>query len=217
MATAVTNEVIIDWLARFHDIVAKQRAYLTELDSAIGDADHGVNMDRGLAQVVATVKLPTGGPDASAGALLQHIGNGLLNSLGGAAGPLYSALFLGAGSWAGDRTRLDAGELAAGLRAGLAELVRRSSAERGDKTMFDALEPAVEALQTAADGGAELSAATAAAAAAAVAGREATAPLVARKGRASYLGERSVGHVDPGAASAAMLVIALVEAVAQDR
>ncbi|GAB2465320.1 dihydroxyacetone kinase subunit DhaL [Promicromonospora xylanilytica] len=215
MATAVTNEVIIDWLARFHDIVAKQRAYLTELDSAIGDADHGVNMDRGLAQVVATLDRPDGGPDGSTGALLRHIGDGLLASLGGAAGPLYSALFLGAGAAAADRTRLEAGELADSLRAGLVELVRRGSAESGDKTMFDALDPAVEALRKAAVDGAGLGPATAAAAAAAVAGREATAPMLARKGRASYLGERSVGHVDPGAASATMLVIALVEAVAQ--
>ena len=201
MATAVTNEVIIDWLARFHDIVAKQRAYLTELDSAIGDADHGVNMDRGLAQVVE---------------MLQHLGNDLLTSLGGAAGPLYSALFLGAGAAAGERTRLDADELADSLRAGLVELVRRGSSESGDKTMFDALDPAVAALRKAADDGAGLGPATAAAAAAAVTGREATAPMLARKGRASYLGERSIGHVDPGAASATMLVIALVEAVAQE-
>ncbi|MFD2794143.1 dihydroxyacetone kinase subunit DhaL [Promicromonospora vindobonensis] len=216
MATAVTNEVIIDWLARFHDIVAKQRAYLTELDSAIGDADHGVNMDRGLAQVVETLTQQDAGSDASTGALLQHIGNDLLTSLGGAAGPLYSALFLGAGAVAGERTRLDPGELADSLRAGLAELVRRGSAESGDKTMFDALDPAVEALRQAADDGAGLGQATASAAAAAVAGREATAPMLARKGRASYLGERSIGHVDPGAASATMLVIALVEAVAQE-
>lgn len=215
MATAVTNEVIIDWLARFHDIVAKQRAYLTELDSAIGDADHGVNMDRGLAQVVAMLDAPADGSGVSTGALLQHVGNGLLTSLGGAAGPLYSALFLGAGAAAGERTQLDPGDLADSLRAGLAELVRRGSAESGDKTMFDALDPAVQALRQAADDGAGLGPATAAAAAAAVAGREATAPMLARKGRASYLGERSVGHVDPGAASATMLVVALAEAAAQ--
>jgi dihydroxyacetone kinase-like protein len=216
MATAVTNEVIIDWLARFHDIVAKQRAYLTELDSAIGDADHGVNMDRGLAQVVERLRQQAPGSDASTGALLEHIGNDLLTSLGGAAGPLYSALFLGAGAAAGERTRLDPGELADSLRAGLLELVRRGSAESSDKTMFDALDPAVEALRKAADDGAGLGPATGAAAAAAVTGREATAPMLARKGRASYLGERSIGHVDPGAASATMLVIALVEAVAQE-
>ena len=206
MATAVTNEVIIDWLARFHDIVAKQRAYLTELDSAIGDADHGVNMDRGLAQVVEMLQRQATGPDASTGALLQHVGNDLLTSLGGAAGPLYSALFLGAGAAAGERTRLDADELADSLRAGLVELVRRGSSESGDKTMFDALDPAVEALRKAADDGAGLGPATAAAAAAAVTGREATAPMLARKGRASYLGERSIGHQDPGATSAALLL-----------
>lgn len=216
MSSVVTGEVVVDWLTRFHDIVTKQRAYLTELDSAIGDADHGVTMERGLTAVVNQLSPAPQEPPAE---VLNQVGDILQASLGGAAGPLYSALFHGAGAelLRHDRTGsdLDTTALASGLRGGLAELVRRGRPEQGDKTMFDVLDAAVAELEAAAAAGSSLEVATAAAAASAVGGREATAPMLARKGRASYLGERSIGHVDPGAASAAMLIIALAEAVAQ--
>jgi len=202
---------LVAWLTAYRDAVTEQRAWLTELDSAIGDADHGANMARGMGAVVD--KLDQGVP-ATVDELLKSVGMTLVSSVGGASGPLYGTFFLRMGMSAGAVPSLDGPALAATIRAGLDGIVARGKAELGDKTMFDAMAPAVDALDAALAGGASLADATAAAAAAAVAGRDATVPLVARKGRASYLGERSAGHMDPGAASTAILFETLASTVA---
>jgi dihydroxyacetone kinase-like protein len=189
------------WLAAFADAVVEHEEELTRLDSAIGDADHGTNMARGMKAVVAALdKESPGTPDA----VLKRTGMTLVSTVGGASGPLYGTFFLRMGTAAGTE-ELDAAGFGAALHAGVEGVVARGKAERGDKTMYDALAPAVEAYDAA---GADLGAALDAAAAAAAAGRDATVPLQARKGRASYLGERSVGHQDPGATSAALLLAA---------
>jgi len=206
------------WLRTFAAEVAARRDELTDLDAAIGDADHGVNMDRGMQAV--TAKLPTAGEagldgadagqarpdDASLGALFKAVGMTLVSTVGGAAGPLYGTLFLEMGKAAADRTTLTPAEWAGVVSAGVAGVQRRGKAEAADKTMVDALLPAAEALRTAAGSGASLAAACRAAADAAAEGMRATTPLVARKGRASYLGARSAGHQDPGATSTWLLL-----------
>lgn len=209
---SVDTAALADWIHRFRDVITEKREWLTELDSAIGDADHGANMTRGMDAVVA--KLDAGVP-ATADELLKTVGMTLVSSVGGASGPLYGTLFLRMGMAAGPVTELDAAGLAASLRAGLDGIVARGKAEAGDKTMFDAMAPAVDALDAAIAGGAALAEAAAAAVVAAAAGRDATEPLVARKGRASYLGERSAGHIDPGAASTTLLFEALAQATAE--
>ena len=212
MMAAIDSAALADWVRRFRDVIAEKRDWLTELDSAIGDADHGANMARGMDAVAA--KLDAGVPQ-TVDELLKAVGMTLVSSVGGASGPLYGTLFLRMGMAAGPLIELDATGLAASLRAGLDGIVARGKAEAGDKTMLDAMAPAVDALDAAITGGSDLAAATAAAAVAAAAGRDATEPLVARKGRASYLGERSAGHIDPGAASTTLLFEALALAAAE--
>ncbi|NJI60785.1 dihydroxyacetone kinase subunit L [Microbacterium oxydans] len=207
---AVDTAVLADWVARFGAAVTEKRDWLTELDSAIGDADHGANMARGMGAV--SEKLAAGTP-ATVDELLKTVGMTLVSSVGGASGPLYGTFFLRMGMAAGAVPELDGPALAAALRAGLDGIVARGKAEAGDKTMFDAMAPAVDALDTALAGGASVAVAARTAADAAAAGRDATLPLVARKGRASYLGERSAGHLDPGAASTAILFDTLAAAV----
>jgi dihydroxyacetone kinase-like protein len=207
---AVDTTVLADWVSRFGAAVAEKRDWLTELDSAIGDADHGANMARGMSAV--SEKLAAGTP-GTVDELLKTVGMTLVSSVGGASGPLYGTFFLRMGMTAGAVPELDGPALAAALRAGLDGIVARGKAEAGDKTMFDAMAPAVDALDAALAGGASIADATRTAADAAAAGRDATLPLVARKGRASYLGERSAGHLDPGAASTAILFDTLAAAV----
>jgi phosphoenolpyruvate---glycerone phosphotransferase subunit DhaL len=197
------------WLTLFAGSIAAQKEVLTGLDAAIGDADHGANMHRGMQAVLAEVEK---GGSADPAALLKQVGMTLVRSVGGASGPLYGTLFLRmATASAGP---LDAAGFAKALRAGVEGVVARGKAEAGDKTMYDALAPALDALDAELASGASLGDALRAASAAADAGRDATVPLQARKGRASYLGERSVGHQDPGATSAALLVAAAAEAFA---
>ncbi len=212
MTDTIDTKNLLDWITRYRDAVVEKREWLTELDSAIGDADHGANMARGMNAVAE--KLDATGAPASVDELLKVVGMTLVSSVGGASGPLYGTLFLRMGMAAGPVTELDPTALAAALRAGLDGIVARGKAEAGDKTMFDAMAPAVDALDAAIAGGAGLADAARAAADAAAAGRDATLPLVARKGRASYLGERSVGHLDPGAASTAILFETLAAAIA---
>ena len=212
MMAAIDTAALADWIRRFRDVIAERREWLTELDSAIGDADHGANMARGMDAVVA--KLDSGVPD-TVDELLKTVGMTLVSSVGGASGPLYGTLFLRMGMAAGPVTELDGAGLGGSLRAGLDGIVARGKAEAGDKTMFDAMAPAVDAFDAAISGGGDLSAATAAAAEAAASGRDATESLVARKGRASYLGERSAGHLDPGAASTTLLFESLAQATAE--
>ena len=204
---AVTVDRLVAWLSAFRDAVHEHGAYLTELDSAIGDADHGANLIRGMDAVMAAVEPPPG----NAGDLLKKVGMTLVTSVGGASGPLYGTFFLRAATAVGDATVLDGPALLAALRAGLEGIVARGKAEAGDKTMYDALAPAMAAFEEALASGAEPDVAARAAADAAAAGRDATEPMLALKGRASYLGERSVGHIDPGAASSALLLAALAD------
>jgi dihydroxyacetone kinase-like protein len=212
-ADTVTRDQLIHWLDLFRDSVTEQRAYLTELDSAIGDADHGANMARGMAAVMDKVGvLPQGTVDE----LFKAVGMTLVTSVGGASGPLYGTFFLRMGMAAGAVAEFDAAGLAASLRAGLGGVVARGKAEAGDKTMFDAMNPALDAFDAALAQGSTLAAAASAAADAAESGRDATIPLIARKGRASYLGERSAGHLDPGATSTALLFRALAESLAAE-
>jgi dihydroxyacetone kinase-like protein len=193
------------WLGVFAEEVAANRDLLTRLDSDIGDADHGANLDRGMTAVVAALDAS---PSATAAALFKTTGMTLVSSVGGASGPLYGTLFLRMSGAAGIDDCIHATDFAAGLRAGVAGIVARGHASLGDKTMLDALEPACDALDQAIAGGASLEEALGLAAEAAAAGRDATIDMLARKGRASYLGDRSVGHQDPGATSAAMLIAA---------
>lgn len=197
----MTPDLLERWLRGFAAAVTEHQDELTKLDAAIGDADHGANMARGMAAVVAELDA---GAAAEPAALLKAAGMTLVRSVGGASGPLYGTFFLRMAG-AGD-------DFAKALRAGLEGVVARGKAEAGDKTMYDTLAPAVDALDAALAGGAALKDALAAAATAAAAGRDATIPMLARKGRASYLGERSVGHQDPGATSAALLIAAAAEA-----
>ena len=210
-AGTVSLDRLVAWLSRFTQLVTENRSYLTELDSAIGDADHGSNMARGMAAVMAK---PAAAPSSAVDELFKLVGMTLVTSVGGASGPLYGTFFLRFGTTAGAVTELDSAGLAAALRAGLGGIVARGKAELGDKTMFDAMSPAVDAFDAEIAAGADLAAGAAGAAAAAAAGRDATEPLVARKGRASYLGDRSAGHLDPGATSTAFLFQALAEALA---
>ncbi|HET6359002.1 dihydroxyacetone kinase subunit DhaL [Streptomyces sp.] len=174
---------------------------LTELDSAIGDADHGTNMQRGFTAVIAVLEKEA---PQTPGAVLTLAGRQLISTVGGASGPLYGTLLRRTGKALGDDAEVTAGELADALRTGVAAVAQLGGAKAGDKTMLDALEPAVEALGDSTDS-------FAAAREAAEAGALATVPLQARKGRASYLGERSIGHQDPGATSSALLITALAE------
>jgi phosphoenolpyruvate---glycerone phosphotransferase subunit DhaL len=204
---AIDTAALDQWIRTFAAAVAENEEFLTRLDSAIGDADHGANMSRGLKAVLA--KLDSD-PPSSPAALLKQTGMTLVSTVGGAAGPLYGTFFLRMAGSVGDTETLDQAAFADALRAGVQGVVARGKAEAGDKTMYDALAPAVDALD-AALGGEDASAALRAAADAAADGRDATTPMQARKGRASYLGERSVGHQDPGATSAALLIAAAAD------
>ncbi|WP_448811554.1 dihydroxyacetone kinase subunit DhaL [Agromyces bauzanensis] len=208
----LTVDDLIAWLVRFDDRIVEQADHLTELDSAIGDADHGTNMARGTAAVRS--RLTDARPDDT-GMLLKSCGMTLVSTVGGASGSLYGTLFLEMAKSVGTASELDTTVFAAAFRAGVAGVVARGRAEPGDKTMVDALQPTIEALDTAVAGGVPLADALKTAAAAAAAGRDATIHLVARKGRASYLGDRSADHLDPGATSAAILVQALADTQAE--
>ena len=208
---AITMEQLIGWLRRFHDLVIKNQEELTELDSAIGDADHGINMVRGMSAVMEKLD---GMHPADANELLKTVAMTLLASVGGASGPLYGTFFLRFGRATGSVGELDLAAFVAGLRAGLVGIVERAKADPGDKTMVDALSPALDAMDAVIENGGDLASAVVAACDAAAAGRDATVPLVARKGRASYLGERSSGHMDPGAASMSLLFDAMAAELA---
>jgi len=207
----ITIDQLTGWLRRFHQLVIKNQAELTELDSAIGDADHGINMARGMAAVIDKLD---GEQPARVNDLFKTVAMTLVMSVGGASGPLYGTFFLRFGGAVGSVTELDTAALATGLHAGRAGIVERGKAELGDKTMIDALSPALDAMETVIKNGGDLAAAVTAARDAAAAGRDATLPMVARKGRASYLGERSAGHMDPGAASMSLLFDALAAELA---
>jgi phosphoenolpyruvate---glycerone phosphotransferase subunit DhaL len=212
MGDGVTTAELAEWIRAFARLVDENKDLLTELDAAIGDADHGANMHRGL--TAATAALDEAAV-VTPGALFKKVGMTLVSTVGGASGPLYGTFFLRLGGALADAERVGPEHFAAGLRAGLDGVVARGKAEAGDKTMYDALAPAVDALDAALAAGETWGAALRQSAAAAEAGRDATTPMLARKGRASYLGERSTGHQDPGATSSALLLAAAVSALGE--
>ncbi|WP_406262861.1 dihydroxyacetone kinase subunit DhaL [Actinacidiphila glaucinigra] len=197
------------WFTAAASVIEREADRLTELDSPIGDADHGANMRRGFIAVRTAVEKE---PPDTPGGVLVLVGRQLISTVGGASGPLYGTLLRKAGKALGDARQVAPEQLAQALREGVDGVAQLGGAAQGDKTMLDALAPAVEALTFALDKGAGLAEALSAAAIAADEGALATVPMLARKGRASYLGERSIGHQDPGAASSALLVGALAGA-----
>jgi dihydroxyacetone kinase-like protein len=200
----------VDWVRRSAESMAEHRVELITLDREIGDGDHGENMDRGFQAVLPKLDdLPAGSTPSD---VLKLVATTLISTVGGAAGPLYGTAYLRASTATAGETSIDASGVVALLTAGRDGIVARGKAESGDKTMVDAWTPAVDSARAAADGGASAAETLKAAAEAAAAGSDATIPLVARKGRASYLGERSAGHRDPGAQSTAYLLAAAAAA-----
>lgn len=191
------------WISDYAGVIAEQAGYLTDLDRAIGDADHGSNMQRGMARAA---RLADEEEFSAIDAYLKKVGMSLVSNVGGASGPLYGTFFLRMGGALAGVEEAGSEEVGAALRAGVEGILARGKAEVGDKTMYDAWSPALDAFDSAVGDGSDLAGALAAAAEAAAAGRDGTEDLVARKGRASYLGERSRGHLDPGATSSAMLL-----------
>lgn len=200
---AVTKNNVLEWIRAYAEVIAENKDYLTELDSAIGDADHGANMHRGFKAVLE--KLPDN-EDKDIGKILMGVGMALLSKVGGAGGPLYSTVFIQMGKSIDGKTEFDLADWANALEAATQGVVRLGKASPGDKTMVDALTPAVEALKEASEQGLTLGEGLEKSAKAAEEGMIATIPLVAHKGRASYLGERSAGHQDPGATSTFLLL-----------
>ncbi|MFZ0168755.1 MAG: dihydroxyacetone kinase subunit DhaL [Candidatus Dormiibacterota bacterium] len=200
---AITAEQTLAFVRDFSESMAEQKDYLTGLDSDIGDGDHGINMNRGMKAVM--LKLDGAAP-TDISSIYKTVAMTLISTVGGASGPLYGTLFLQLATATQGKTELSASEWTDALTAAVHGVEARGKAGLQDKTMIDALEPAVEALQTAVNQGADLKTALAQAEAAAETGMKGTIPLVARKGRASYLGERSAGHQDPGATSSWLLM-----------
>lgn len=208
----ITKSQLVDWIRRYATLIAENAKYLTELDAAIGDADHGVNMDRGFAEVLQrlpeTAQLDCGG-------LFKMVGMTLLSKVGGVSGPLYGTLFIRLAAASAQKEELSVAELEVALSSGLAGIQQRGSAQVGEKTLIDALFPALIALRAALAAELDDCQALNAAAAGAERGMLSTIPLQATKGRASYLGPRSIGHQDPGATSTWLLIRALAETVCQ--
>ena len=210
-STELEASVVADWVRAWAADVHEKRDWLIDLDREIGDADHGANMDRGLQAVLA--KLDETDTPTQPGQVLKLVATTLISTVGGASGPLYGTAFLRASVAAGTGTGLDPAGVVAVLSAARDGVVARGKAVVGDKTMVDAWDPAVSAAEKALAEGADVAGVVAAAAGAAAEGAASTVPLVARKGRASYLGERSAGHLDPGAASTDLLLQALARSV----
>lgn len=205
---AITTKEVLACLYRMAEVLEANREYLTSLDAAIGDADHGINMDRGFKTALA--KLPSVA-DKDAGTILKTVGVALVSTVGGAGGPLYGTAFMQAGMAVAGKYELEPQDVLAALDAALKGVVMRGKANLGDKTMVDAITPAVNAMRSALENGADLAEALAQAAAAAEQGMKDTIPMLARKGRASYLGERSIGHQDPGATSSYLIIKAMAD------
>ena len=204
----ISQDDILAWVRRFAAVVAENKSYLTDLDSAIGDADHGINMDRGFTAVVGKLDGLAG---RDVGVTLKTVGTTLVSTVGGASGPLYGMFFMQMGGAVPGKETLTLEEFATAFEAGLGGVLRIGKAEPGDKTMVDALIPARDALRAAIADGASVGEGVARMARGAEEGMLATVPLVARKGRASYLGERSAGHQDPGATSTHLLLRSAAE------
>lgn len=204
----ISRDDVLVWIKRYAEVVRANREYLTQLDAAIGDADHGANMDRGFQAVLG--KMPEIS-DKDIGTILKTVGMTLLSTVGGAGGPLYGTFFLQAGMKLAGKLELSRADWLTAVDAAVSGVIMRGKAEPGDKTMIDALGPALKALKDADANNEPLEAALLKSAQAAKDGMLATIPLVARKGRASYLGERSAGHQDPGATSSFFLLQAAAE------
>lgn len=203
----------MQWLQTFATQIEQNKEYLTQLDAAIGDADHGINMDRGFKKVIERL---TGVTDGDIGSILKTTSMTLISSIGGASGPLYGTLFLRASTVATGKHELTAQDLRDLLQAGLDGVLQRGKAQLGDKTMVDVLSPAVVAFGQAVEEGKDTTTAMQQAVAAAEEGLQKTKPMLAKKGRASYLGERSIGHQDPGATSAYLMLKCLLETLEGD-
>jgi dihydroxyacetone kinase-like protein len=199
----VPYSAVVGWIEQFAATVAENKEYLTQLDSAIGDADHGTNIDRGMQAALDKVE---GIEGDDVGGLLKTVGMTLVSTVGGAGGPLYGTLFLQMGTATAGKGELEPEDWAAALEGAVDGVQMRGKAEIGDKTMIDALLPARDAFRSALADGASFEDALNRSAGAAEEGMHSTIPLVARKGRASYLGERSAGHQDPGATSSYLLI-----------
>jgi len=205
---AVGKQEVLKWVEVLQQVYAGNRQWLTELDSAIGDADHGINMDRGFTAVKAELAAHVP-PDI--GSVFQNVATTLIRHVGGAAGPLYGTFFLRAAAACAGKTEIEAADVLALFQAGIEGVGQRGKAAAGDKTMMDALLPALDAMRKAIEDGGSLAAILDAAAAAAQAGMLGTIPMQARKGRASYLGARSIGHQDPGATSSWLMLQAAAD------
>jgi dihydroxyacetone kinase-like protein len=206
----VTKEQIVKWLQAIGHVMEANKEFLTQLDAAIGDADHGINMERGFKKVNSQLSAVV---DKDIGSIFKSTGMTLISSVGGASGPLYGTLFLRAGTAALGKHELNTTEFTDVLRAGLSGVIERGKALVGDKTMVDALTPAVEAFEQAAEDNLGIAEALGQTVAAAEQGMKDTIPLIAKKGRASYLGERSIGHQDPGATSVYLILKALHDVI----
>jgi len=206
----LTNKDILEYLKKAAKLLNENREYLTELDSAIGDADHGINMDRGFQTVLKN--LPTlEGKDI--GAILKAVGMYLVSTVGGASGPLYGTAFIQAGTALAGKFEIDEQDILKAMQAALDGIIMRGKAERGDKTMIDAIAPAIESLKKSLSNGTDFVEALEEATRAAEEGMKSTIPMLAKKGRASYLGERSIGHQDPGATSSYLLIKLMLELI----
>ncbi len=208
----VTRQQIIQWLQAVAVVLEQNKDYLTELDAAIGDADHGINMNRGFQKVVSQLSSVA---DQDIGSILKTVSMTLISSVGGASGPLYGTFFLRASTAVAGKSELRDEDLVALLQAGVDGVVQRGKANLGDKTMLDALSPASDAFKQAVAKGASTQAALQQAVAAAEQGMKDTIPLVAKKGRASYLGDRSANHQDPGATSTYLILKTLLETLSR--
>ena len=206
----ISQQQIIDWIDNFTAVIAEKKDYLTELDAAIGDADHGINMNRGFQKV--SEKLPTV-IEGDIGTILKTVSMTLISTVGGASGPLYGTFFLKASAVAAQKEELTSEELFKLLQAGLDGVIYRGKAQLEDKTMIDALSPAEYAFEQSLANNDSVVAGLQKAVDAAEEGMKKTIPLMAKKGRASYLGERSIGHQDPGATSSYLLLTTLLKAV----
>ncbi|HEX9921935.1 MAG TPA: dihydroxyacetone kinase subunit DhaL [Anaerolineae bacterium] len=200
---SVSRDNLLAWIEALQKVYAENKDYLTQLDSAIGDADHGINMNRGFSKVQE--ELGKTAP-ADIAAAIKAVAMTLIKTVGGASGPLYGTFFLRAGTTCAGKESLEAADVVEFWQAGLEGVIQRGKAELGDKTMVDALTPAVEAMKQAVADGSDLTATLAKGVAAAEDGMKKTIPLQAKKGRASYLGERSIGHQDPGATSSYLML-----------
>ena len=207
---ALNGTTVRRWIRESADVFSSQRDYLTQLDAAIGDADHGINMDRGFSAAVVDLDAVDG---SAPGELLTRVGSTLVYRVGGAAGPLFGGCLRQVGSALGTAETFDAEDLLKALRAGLDAIQGLGAAVEGDKTIVDAFVPALQAFERDLRAGRDVGHAAHRAAEAAKEGSRETIPLQARKGRASYLGPRSVGHQDPGATSTALLFATLAKAV----